>query len=102
MIHAVAIRIIRRLTDPVARTRYRRGCGSPGAGVIGSAVSSAGTPRPNGRGSRDRLNPRMRSRGPGRLLEAVAQPADGGDHVGTQLLADARDEHFDRIRIAIE
>src|SRR6188508_1514701 len=39
---------------------------------------------------------------PDGLLEAVAQAPDGGDDVGPQFLADARHEHLDRVRIAIE
>ena len=41
-------------------------------------------------------------RGLRRLLEAVAEAADGGDHVGAELLADAGDEHLDRVGIAVE
>ena len=37
-----------------------------------------------------------------RLLEAIAEASDGGDHIGTELLPDARDKHLDRIRIAVE
>ena len=37
-----------------------------------------------------------------RFLEAVAEAADGGDDVGAELLADAGDEHFDGVRIAVE
>src|SRR5690606_2732748 len=36
------------------------------------------------------------------VVEAVAKSTDGGDHVGTQLLADAGDEDLDRVRIAVE
>src|SRR5690348_16779724 len=45
-----------------------------------------------------------RSNGPDlrRLFKAVAEAADGGDHVGAELLADARHEHLDRVRIAVE
>src|SRR4051812_22098136 len=37
-----------------------------------------------------------------RFLQAVAEPANGGDHVGSEFLADARHEHFDGVRIAVE
>src|SRR3954451_15078588 len=37
-----------------------------------------------------------------RILEAVAEAADGGDDVWPQFLADAGDEHFDRVRVAVE
>jgi len=33
---------------------------------------------------------------------AVAEAADRGDHIRAELLADARDEDFDRVRIAVE
>src|SRR3546814_517619 len=36
------------------------------------------------------------------VFEAVAEPADRGDHVLAQLLADARHEHLDRVGIAVE
>src|SRR4051794_37493887 len=36
------------------------------------------------------------------FLEAVAEPADGRDHVCAELLADSRDEYLDRVRIPIE
>src|SRR3954447_24719267 len=37
-----------------------------------------------------------------RLLEAVAEAADRRDHVSAELFADARHEHLDRVRIAVE
>src|SRR3546814_4940248 len=37
-----------------------------------------------------------------RIFELVAEPADRRDDVGAQLFADARDEHLDRVRIAVE
>src|SRR6185369_4921414 len=37
-----------------------------------------------------------------RFLKAVAKPADGGDDVRAQFLADSGDEHLNRVRIAIE
>src|SRR5687767_14562334 len=36
------------------------------------------------------------------VVEAVAKSTDGGDHVGTQLLADAGDEDLDGVGIAVE
>src|SRR6478735_12822686 len=36
------------------------------------------------------------------VVEAVTEATDGGDDIGTQLLADAGDEHLDGIRIAVE
>src|SRR5688572_23523244 len=40
--------------------------------------------------------------GAGRIVEAVAKSADGVDEVGTELLANARDEHLDGVRVTIE
>src|SRR5689334_19835619 len=37
-----------------------------------------------------------------RLFERIAEAADRGDYVGSELLPDPRDEDLDRIRIAIE
>src|SRR4029434_10314830 len=37
-----------------------------------------------------------------RLFERIAKAADGGDHVRSELLADARDEHLDRVGITVE
>src|SRR6185503_1917710 len=37
-----------------------------------------------------------------RFLETVTEAADGGDDVGAQFLADARDEYLDGVRIAVE
>src|SRR5690606_1029953 len=36
------------------------------------------------------------------VVEAVTEATDGGDHVSTQLLADAGDEDLDGVRIAVE
>src|SRR5688500_4847714 len=37
-----------------------------------------------------------------RLLERITQPADGRDHIRSELLPDARDENLDRVGIAVE
>ena len=38
----------------------------------------------------------------GRSVEAVAEATNGGDDIGAQLLADARDKDLDRIGIAVK
>src|SRR5688572_17453751 len=37
-----------------------------------------------------------------RILETVAKATDGRDDIRSKLLADARDEHFDGVGIAVE
>jgi len=46
--------------------------------------------------------PRRGAARSGRVFETVAKAADGRDDIGTEFLADARDEDLDRIRIAVE
>ena len=75
--------IMRRVSDPRPRRR------------LGGFTSSVDPPAP----ARAEAAPSFKPR---RFFEAVAEAADGGDDVGAQLLADAGDEHLDRVRIAVE
>src|SRR3954463_7440437 len=85
---------------------------------MGAAASSSnrrsresGSPAlPSSHLSKDKLDSRFRGNDGKRMnaslcprvLEAVAEAADGGDDVGAELLADAGDEHLDGVRIAVE
>jgi hypothetical protein len=77
VIHSAATPIIRRVSEPI---RGRRGGGAT-ATCSAAAAGAAGV-----------LG----------IFEAVAETADGGDHVGTELLSDPGDEHLDRVRIPVE
>src|SRR5438128_1597585 len=90
VIHPAAISIIRRARLPVCGARTSTaGTGSP---VAGSAAAAAGA---SATGS-------VSAAGLVGVVEAVTQSTDGGDHVGTQLLADAGDEDLDSVGIAVE
>src|SRR5436190_4018206 len=84
---------MRRVSEPVLRVPARRRRQKRGQLSFGSFIASR-HPWNDGGGMNRSLIPR--------LFETVAEAADGGDHVGAELLADARDEHLDRVRIPVE
>src|SRR5690606_37723012 len=92
VIQPAAIRIIRRDRLPVW------------GGTSDTATATAGAPSPADAASLAALTAMasLAAAGLVGVVEAVAKSTDGGDHVGTQLLADAGDENLDRVRIAVE
>src|SRR3712207_5462588 len=54
------------------------------------------------RSSRNRSVPGAASLGAGWIVEAVSKSADRVDEIGTELLANACDEHLDGVRVAIK
>src|ERR1700739_4989807 len=99
-IQIAAMPIMRRVSEPVTRVSCPHSTPLGRRKTITLRVLSNATHHRSRRdGSED-----MTGSGGGvaRLLQAVSQPADGGDDVGAQLLADARYELLDRVGIAIE
>src|SRR5690606_27084675 len=87
-IHPAAMTIMRRDRLPVCR-------GAPVAGGSSCDAASAACAEAASAGS-------LSATGFVGVVEAVTEATDGGDDVGTQLLADAGDEDFDGVRIAVE